>query len=86
MLVSKNGIAHLITFKILQSSLFGLAAPCEIDVKIQKVENRKNGSINKPTAKLVVKLVLASEPATAELTTITKSAFLNRLSLSAPRN
>ena len=45
MLVSKNGIAHLITFKILQSSLFGLAAPCEIDVKIQKVENRKNGTI-----------------------------------------
>jgi len=27
------------------SSLFGLAAPCEIDVKIQKVENRKNGTI-----------------------------------------
>jgi len=25
--------------------LFGLSAPCEIDVKIFKMENRKNGTI-----------------------------------------
>ena len=25
--------------------MFGYTAPCEIDVKIQKVENRKNGQI-----------------------------------------
>jgi len=33
------------TFIILKSSWLGLAPPCEIEVKIQKVENRKNGSI-----------------------------------------
>jgi hypothetical protein len=27
------------------SSFFGLAPPCEIDVKIEKIDNRKNGSI-----------------------------------------
>ena len=33
-------------FQFLKNSLFGMmSAPCEIDVKIQKVENRKNGTI-----------------------------------------
>ena len=29
----------------MQSSLFNFAAPCEIDVKIAKVENRKSGQL-----------------------------------------
>jgi vacuolar protein sorting-associated protein 26 len=40
----KHKTPFLISF-IFQSSFFGFSAPCEIDVKINKVENRKNGSI-----------------------------------------
>jgi hypothetical protein len=28
-----------------QGALFGFTAPCEIDVKLAKIENRKNGTI-----------------------------------------
>jgi len=31
------------------SSLFGFSAPCEIDVKINKIETRKNGTIKDKT-------------------------------------
>ena len=46
------------------------------------VENKKKGSIKSPAAKLVVKLVALSDCPAAVVTTITKSAFLNRLSFS----
>ena len=35
----------LISYFLSQGALFGLSAPCEIDVKLNKIENRKNGTI-----------------------------------------
>jgi hypothetical protein len=50
------------------------------------VENKKNGRINRPAARLVNKFVLLSAEAMAVLTMVTNRAFLNKLSFSAPRN
>ena len=50
-----------------------------------RAENRKKGRINRPAARLTTVLTLAA-PAILALTIITRSAFLNRLSLRAPKN
>ena len=56
------------------------------DERLEPAKGSTVACLTRMTAKFVVKLVLASEPATAELTTMTKRAFLKRLSFSAPRN
>jgi len=45
MLVSILPSLKILTDHLLQSSLFGMGTPCQIDVKLAKIEGRKNATV-----------------------------------------